>query len=652
MKNTKRRTPIVVWCSLLAFLCLFLSVGCNDDSTSNEISNDWISDLPATIDFDVAGGIKEFPLNWKENVNVAHVACILAEENKRWCDVKLENNALSVSVSPSAFARSAAVTLVLDKDHKSVIYVNQKSDFSAYFADASCSSLKPGITDAEIEKIPHEKMRQLARELKAGRYNTEFRVGDFRPYQHPSVMAAINKTGKYSLRDNVTGIYAVEGDEMFVYVGKLYEGAKISLLIQDLNGGYNNYKTVEIHEGLNRIIAPIGGLIYVLNHLEDNIPLQPQTEEDENTIAAKTVNVHFVFGRVNGYFDKNKHQTQEKWEEILANATYQDIDVLGDYSHITWNVEQFKGNNVQSNQGVVTDILRTIDNCDRLVYLEEEFMGLVKYNKMFNNRMHFCLDYTAKSPNATDYRTVYSAGTSYAEIFCNPDKFPVRLWGAAHEVGHVNQTRPGLKWAGLTEVTNNIKCLYCQESFGEPIKLNVKPTNDASAEAGKPAYNKDNYATVYDMALDYYVNAGRAHCLPNIKIDYRELQLVPFWQLKLYLVDALGQEDFYHDLYEYFRNNPSPSQQGKNAGLDQLDFVRQVCRISKLNLIDYFKKMGFLKPVNTNLDDYGNKIFIITQNQVDALIAEIEEATEKGEYTMAPDNIEYITDSNWETYKK
>ena len=194
MESTKKRMPNAVWCLLLFFLCLFLNVGCSDDSTTSEIPSDWISDLPSTIEFNVTGGSKEIPLTWSEGVNAAHVACILSEENRQWCDAKLENNTLVVSVSPSAFTRSAAITLVYDKEHKSVVYVNQKSDFSAYFADESCSELRQGITDAEIEKIPHETMRELARELKAGRYDTEFRVADYRPYQHPSVMAVTNKT--------------------------------------------------------------------------------------------------------------------------------------------------------------------------------------------------------------------------------------------------------------------------------------------------------------------------------------------------------------------------------------------------------------------------------------------------------------------------
>lgn len=647
--------PNAVWCLLLSFLCFFPLIGCSDDSTTTyEIPEDWISDLPGSIEFDVRGGAKKLLLSLSEGVDAGRIACLLSEENRLWCDVKLENDKLLVSVSPSGFSRSAAITLAYDKDHQSVVYVNQKSDYSAYFTDESCSALKPDMTDEKIAKIPQENMRELAMALKAGTYTTDFRVADYRPYQDPAIMAAKNKTGKYSLRDNPTGIYAEEGEELFIYLGNVYEGANISIIIQDLNGGYGNSKTIALKAGLNRIVAPIGGLIYLLNSVEDNIPLLLETEDAKKAAAAKTVTAHFIFGKVNGYFDLHKHKTQVKWVEILNNAPYQDIDVLGDYSHITWNVEQFKGHNVQSNENVITDILRTIENCDKLVRLEQEFLGLKKYGRMFNNRMHFCLDYKAESPNASDYRTVYSAGTSYAEIFCNPDKFGKRLWGTAHEVGHVNQTRPGFKWAGMTEVTNNVTALYVQTMFGETCKLQGKgdaSVSNPNIESGTlfdPADFDKNSMNLYELSTQYIIDGKRAHCLPYIKINIRETQLVPFWQLKLYFVDALGQEDFYHDLYEQFRNNPSPSEQGKNAGLDQLDFVRQVCKISGYNMLDFFEKWGFLKDVNATLDDYGNKNFIVTQNQVKALKDEINAA---GYKTPAP-NVHEITDETWEQFKQ
>lgn len=650
MKSTRkeRQMPLSIFC-LLSFLCLFVNVGCSDENETKEIPVDWISNLPGSIDFDVKGGSQQFLLELGEGVEMQRIACILSDENREWCDVKLADNTLTVSVDPSGFARSAAITLIYDKDHRNVVYVNQKSDFSAYFTDESCSELKPGITDEEIESIPHEAIRKLAYALKGNNYDTEFRVADYRPYQHPSVMASRNKTAKYSLRDNPTGIYAEEDEELFIYLSNMYEGAEISLLIQDLNGGYGNSQTIALNEGLNRVIAPTGGLMYILNHVEEDIPLLLETEDAKKAAAAKTVTAHFIFGKVNGYFDLLKHQTQEKWEEILEKATYQDIDVLGKYSHITWNVEQFKGNNVQSNEGVVTDIIKTIDNCDKLVYWEEEFLGLVKYNKMFNNRMHFSVDYTAKSPNASDYRTVYNYSQSYAEIFCNPAKFGSRLWGPAHEVGHCNQTRPGLKWAGMTEVTNNLTALYVQTQYGTSSKLQTDKGNPV-IEDGSKLFSDAEYKNIknfYEVSTEYIINGGRAHSLPNIEINYRETQLVPFWQLKLYFVDALGQQDFYHDLYEYFRTNPSPSESGKNAGLDQLDFIRQVCRISGYNMIDFFEKWGFLKAVNTTLNDYGNKNFVITNNQIETLKEEIGSA---GYKTPAPD-VHTITDDTWENFK-
>ena len=116
---------------------------------------------------------------------------------------------------------------------------------------------------------------------------------------------------------------------------------------------------------------------------------------------------------------------------------------------------------------------------------------------------------------------------------------------------------------------------------------------------------------------------------------------------KIVVDGGLGKKDFYHDLYEYFRTHESPSERGQNAGLDQLDFVRQVCAISRLNMLDFFEKWGFLYPVNTTLNDYGNKDFVITQEQIDALKEEIEAKN----YAMPHANVHEITEDNLNSYK-
>lgn len=506
---------------------------------------------------------------------------------------------------------------------------SHKFEMTSIFADAMGMKLKDGFTEKQIKQIPNDYIKQLGLALLAGNYDSSFRLADYRPYQNPSVMAAINKTNKYSLRDNPTGIYAVAGETLPIFVGKIYQGGNIQMLIQDLGGGYNNFKTYDLKEGYNEITVGVGGLIYILNHTSDDIPLllDNATAAQKKLIADKTVQIHFCAGKVQGYFDIQKN-TAEDWKKILDNAKYKDIDVLGKYSHLTWAVSDFRSFN--------TDIVKSVENNDKLVYEEENFQGLVKYNKMFNNRMHLCIDYKAESPNATDYRTVYDVpnSTYRSEVFCDVSKFASRSWGPAHEVGHVNQTRPGMKWAGLTEVTNNIQSLNIQEVFGVPCKL----FKDACTIGGV------KYNTILDGAIAYFVEGKKPHCSEN---GIRETQLVPFWQLKLYMVDVLGKKDFYKDLYEYFRTHKSPSDNGANQGMNQLDFVRQVCDLAQLDFTSFFSSWGFLTPVNATLNDYGNKQFIITGEDVAALIKEISAK----KYKAVPSNLYKITTNNLNDYK-
>lgn len=489
-----------------------------------------------------------------------------------------------------------------------------KYDYSRIFADPACSELKAGVTEADIRKIPDADYKQLAAALLNGAYNTEFRVADYRPYQNPAIMAAANKTSKYSQRDNPTGIYAEDGEEMLVLVGPA-KGRNLSMVVQDLGVGYGSSKVYPLTEGGNRIKVSGGGLIYIMNQTDELLPLNPETDAEREAVAAKTVKIHFAFGKVNGYFNSAVH-TADDWKTLLRNARYKDIDALGRYAHITWKVQDFRDYD--------TDIVGELEKFDRLVYLEQDFMGLVKYGKMMNNRMYFHIDYNGASPYASDYRTAYTPG--YAEVFCNVDRFEARIWGPAHEVGHCNQTRPGLKWAGTTEVTNNIFSMYVQQQFGQPSKLLVDGT--------------------YAAAKAAIIDAGQPHCLNNGSSEFM-LKLVPFWQLKLYLVDVLGQSDFYKDLFEHYRITPNLDTSVATDGALQLDFVRQACRVSGLNLLDFFSKWGFLTPVDRTFSDYGNKRICITQQQVDALTREIEAAG----YALPPAGLHLITEDNLDQYK-
>ena len=112
-------------------------------------------------------------------------------------------------------------------------------------------------------------------------------------------------------------------------------------------------------------------------------------------------------------------------------------------------------------------------------------------------------------------------------------------------------------------------------------------------------------------------------------------------------MDVLGKEDFYRDLHEHYRVTPDLDTTVDTQGILQLDFVRQVCNLAKVDLLDFFEKWGFLRPVDIVMNDYGDKHFTVTDEQIQALKKEIEK---KG-YPKAPENLYLITDENVNDYK-
>ncbi|GHV40478.1 carbohydrate-binding protein [Bacteroidia bacterium] len=465
-------------------------------------------------------------------------------------------------------------------------------DYSVLFTDVTCSRLKNGITLSEIEQVQNKFYKELALEIYKGEYNTEFRVQEYKAWQHPDVMAAINKTGTYSLRDNPTGIYVRQGDELIALAGELYN-QNISLFVQNpskqIQGSAYPLKT-----GLNKFKADNDGLIYVLYHTP------------EGTEPAVKINI--TTGYVNGYFNSKKHK-KEDWVNLLNQATFEHFDLVGEYAHLTFQTEKFRQ--------YTPDGLALINKYDDLVRMEQDFMGLFKYSKAFKNRMYFVVMSGSSWMHASSYYTGYDIATQ-AELL-TLSSFTSNPWGPAHEVGHVNQTRPGLKWKGMAEITNNIHSLYIQTLWGNRSRLVT-----------------DN---VYAKAFTEIINAKIAH---NEHTD-PFCKVVPFWQLKLYMHDVLGKEDFYKDVYEKVRQNPNPS----SEGLCQIAFVKIACDVAKLNLIDFFEAWGFLTPIDIEIDDYGKSQFIVTQSMIDECKAYI---AGKG-YSKPNHKIQEITDENTANFR-
>ncbi len=186
-------------------------------------------------------------------------------------------------------------------------------DYSTLFEDETCSNLKAGITEADIENCKYPFFKNLAYYMFKDKYDRNFRVEDYKAFPNPDIQSETHKTNPYSLLDNPTGISVKEGETLVVMVGDTH-GQNIGMKVQNLDvpggDGFGGV-TYPLYRGINKLTMTGKGLVYVMYHTK--------TLEDAET--AQPVKIHFASGTVNGYFDSQKEEHQGRWSELLGKAT-------------------------------------------------------------------------------------------------------------------------------------------------------------------------------------------------------------------------------------------------------------------------------------------------------------------------------------------
>lgn len=480
--------------------------------------------------------------------------------------------------------------------------------YSDLFTNPACTDLKPNVSEEDILNCTNAFYKNLAWFMYNGKYQREFRIADYKAYPHPDVQAKINKTAPYSLLDNPTGIFVTKGENLVV-MADLKGRSKVNIRVQNLDQpgkdgfGGDEYTVVD---GVNTLKIKEKGLVYVMYHTD-------------NYETAPAITLHFASGKVNGYYDKENPVHAGRWKELLNASVDTHFDVLGKYVHLTFTTLSFLN--------YTKDVDALIDLYDNMIFRQQEFLGLTKYDRMFKNRSYFHVIYNSDAfMYATSYHTAYIEST--LSYLADEKQFAANCWGPAHELGHIHQTRPGLKWIGLTEVSNNITALYVQTSvFGEKSRMEVQ----------------GHYAKAWNGIM----LPRKAHAVETEPFS----KLIPFWQLELYFGRVLGhtpmqQADhggFYPDVYEYVRTNDDLSTDGKR----QLEFVYNCSKAGKTNLLDFFEKWGFLTLVDEEIKDYTNSRMTITQADIDALKQRVEALG----YAKPNVALEYITDNTVELYR-
>ena len=306
------------------------------------------------------------------------------------------------------------------------------------FADKLCTRLKDGVTREMIEQMEMEEFRSLAYQLQDGTYSMKYRVGEFKAYRPVADLRnELKNSYTYNNHENPTGI-TFKKDENVIVVVEGIGDSPVTLQVRNFGPEDFNTEYYPLSNGVNIINCRNKGNGYIDYYTK-------------NYKDAPKVKIHFVNGVENGYFDLERGDTNDDWKALLANAKGDCMDFVSKNIQGVFPVSALKANCPTNGVWLVTTY-------DSIVSLEQEVMGLKKYNRKYDNHM-----------------AVISVKTSGGLYHASNDGFCVPInalrdptsstyfdfWGAAHELGHVNQTN-GMLWIGLTEVTNNIYSAYVE----------------------------------------------------------------------------------------------------------------------------------------------------------------------------------------------
>lgn len=435
-----------------------------------------------------------------------------------------------------------------------------------FFNGWEASQLAPNFKKKQLTNFRSPLMRQLAESMIEGNYQKEYRLKTYRPIASNKILQnKLKLSDGYSRYENITGMYLEKGENV-VLVGDMH-GREINLLIpdwmrqptpgfaptKDPEGWELKKQVIALHEGVNVIHVEKSGNVYIDYFADD-----PET--------APGITIHFVTGKVNGYFDAET-QTNKDWNKLLDQAVSPVMDVKTRYMQLAYPVEFLK----KFDYGKGKELAQAYD---QIMTQQYEFCGALKYNRVPEKRILARVNFNYFMFRDGD-GVAFLGNESTMKSALGPDIY--KDWGVNHEIGHVMQMSPQLTWGGMTEVSNNLFTMYVATLAGQPSRLS-KSKN-------------------YDKAFKEVLEAEKKPFIMCVGDPFQKL--VPFWQLYLYAKEK-GYNDFYADLMEYMRNHPHKGT--GNASIHNMyEFAKVSCDLLKTDLTDFFQAWGFFETGKFNI---------------------------------------------------
>lgn len=326
------------------------------------------------------------------------------------------------------------------------------------FGDALCTTLKPGTTQADVDKMEDPFLKNLAHGILNGSYSSEGRVAESETLRSvQSVSDEFNAPGKlYDQVQGATGITMTRGRYVILVEGipEHMGTTELRVIGWTVPEGHTYYsESYRLRNGINVIdrTTDWDGLAYISNY----------DDQGYDSGSGSTIRAHFVGAPVNGILRPT--MTNDEIRRVLDNATYTTIDLMGQRVHSIWEVSALKSHT--DGQWV-----RYINTLDILIMWEHRLLGLEKYDRIPRNKTLAYVNY-----NYYMYQGGFGVTFKYDTQYrvCSPEVLMKHdddaIWGLSHEWGHQHQMRPYFCWTGMAEVSNNIFSAYNVQHMGYPV---------------------------------------------------------------------------------------------------------------------------------------------------------------------------------------
>ncbi len=425
-----------------------------------------------------------------------------------------------------------------------------------------------------------------------------FRIADYKVYSENNYGAWARSMGigyDYGSMTNPTGVTARDGEDLFVFLGDdIPQNATVQIELVPL-GTRSAGKYYNLKKGLN----------IILNQGENNVFVNYIGRTFNNGKSLKDykpMNIHIEGGKVNGYFDLTKGNTNEDWKTMQSDGLVwaKAFNMKGELVVMNMpgaDCKQYTPNNMKE----------LVEIWNSIVQREDDLMG---FRAAKRDKCNNVLNATAVDHGymyATTGGTYYNYNT-LGDVL-NYDKMKWgngTLWGPAHEFGHNHQQL--FNTAGMTEISVNM--------YSNMVMFTSGRVTSRSENCSYIDVDGKKYDGVCESAVSTYADR-----FANKKkwFEYGTWGTTQMYY-KLYLMfHATGLDDqFWHNCLDYLRTHRLEGQgtancQGQN---DYLLFAKACCVAAKQDLSSFFEAWGHFYDVNGSvIGDYSNTTMYTTRAQ-------------------------------------